>query len=463
MTYPLGEILLMAGRYYESGQLELADQLCQQVLQSHPGNIDAVHLQGLLALASGKLDCARDCLRQVVQTLPHLAEAHNNLGSVLLQMGDLDAAITAFQEALRLKPTFAEAIGNQGTALLRQGKTHEAQACFEQAVRVAPQFADAHHYLGIVRLLLGDFQGGWPEYEWRWRTRKFESWLLENRYDFREAPWPRWDGSSLSGRTVLLQTEQGLGDTFQFIRYARLVRERGGRVLVEAPPLLTSLLRTCPGVDRVIEKLHQPPKIEVHASLLSLPGLFGTTLETIPAAVPYLFADPALVARWRQELAPDRAFKVGIAWQGTPSHENDRYRSCPLDQFAVLARVPNVRLFGLQVGPGHEQLQSLNGLFAVTDLAERFNKSSFADAAAVIENLDLVMTVDTAIAHLAGALGRPVWLALAVCVDWRWLLEREDSPWYPSMRLFRQTRLGRWDDVFERMAGELQLRTAKAK
>ncbi len=287
-------------------------------------------------------------------------------------------------------------------------------------------------------------QPGWPEYEWRWRRQDASPPALTQ---------PLWDGSSLQGKSILLYPEQGLGDTLQFIRYAPLVKQTGATVIVQCQPPLLRLLATCAGIDRLLPEGADLPPFDVQAPLLSLPRILRTTLASIPANIPYLSADPDLRARWRQSLSGVADFKVGIAWQGNPGHKRDRQRSVPLAAFAPLAEAPGVRLVSLQKGPGHEQLTELAERLRVLDLTDELE--DFADTAALLSNLDLVITVDTAVAHLAGAMGIPVWVALPIVPDWRWLLERQDSPWYPTMRLFRQTAWGDWAGVFERLTGAL--------
>ena len=262
-----------------------------------------------------------------------------------------------------------------------------------------------------------------------------------------------WDGSSLGGRTILLRTEQGFGDTLQFIRYAPLVGQRRGRVIVACQRPLARLLARWPGFAAVVAEGDPLPEFDIYAPLLSLPGLLGTTLATVPVDVPYLAADPGRVAHWRHELGSVAGFWIGIAWQGSPRHRRDRFRSIPLSQFAPLADIEGVRLLGLQKGFGRDQLAALEGRFPITDLGDHLG--DFLETAAVLRSLDLVIADDTAVPHLAGALGVPVWVALPYSPDWRWLLEREDSPWYPTMRLFRQARSGDWEGVFRRIAGAL--------
>jgi hypothetical protein len=340
-----------------------------------------------------------------------------------------------------------------------QGRMQDALASLEQAIRLRPDYPEAHLAQASTLLTLGEFESGWREYEWRLRWKEFltpplprpaktESDPPDSGGQTPFLPTP-WDGSPLDGRAILIRAaEQGLGDTLQFVRYATLLRERGGRVIGEVQPALLSLLHTCPGVDAVFADGEECPPYDVYAYLLSVPGLVGTTLDTIPAQVPYISADPGLINRWQEELRGYAGFKIGICWQGNPKHKADRHRSVPLAQFAALGKLPGVQLFSLQVGDGQEQVMGSSGDFSLVDLGKRFDAASFADAAAVIQNMDLVITADTAVAHLAGALRAPVWVLLHTCPDWRWLLER--------MRLYRQSKLGHWEDVFERIMAEVR-------
>jgi hypothetical protein len=328
-------------------------------------------------------------------------------------------------------------------------------------LKLDPEFLSARWNRTLLSLLQGNFEQAWPEYERRWELPGTP------RRDFAE---PLWDGSPLAGRTILLYAEQGLGDTVQFIRYVPLVKQCGGKVVVECQPHLLRLLSNMPEIDRLIAHGSPLPAYDVRAPLLSLPGIFRTTLANVPATVPYLVADPALVEWWRQGLAKSDVlplpsvigpcFKVGIAWQGSVTYRYDRQRSIPLAYFSKLAEVPGIQLISLQKGPGTEQLAALGEGQRIVNLSRQLDEKSgaFMDTAAVMKNLDLVITSDTVVAHLAGALGVPVWVALALTPDWRWLLERDDSPWYPTMKLFRQTRFGDWAAVFERMAAELRTR-----
>jgi tetratricopeptide (TPR) repeat protein len=432
------------------GQLGRRDEAVaayREAVRLRPGYAEALNNLGLALTEAGEHGTAAVFLRQAARLRPDFAEAHNNLGLALAGLARHAEAEAAYAEALRLDPASVEAHTNLGSAYKDQGRLDEALASYELALWHRPDGATAHWNRALAWLQAGDFARGWPEYEWRWRRARAER---------RRFSGPAWDGGPLEGRTVLLWAEQGLGDTLQFVRYARLVRERGARVVLAAPGTLLPLLGSCPGVDQLVDEQAEAPPFDVQAPLLSLPGLLGTTLGTVPADVPYLAAEPARVARWRGRLAKLPGFRVGIALQGNPRHVGDRHRSVPLDCFAPLAGVPGVSLVSLQKGPGSEQVAALAGRWPVADLGDELDQgAAFVDTAAVVQGLDMVVTVDTAVAHLAGALGRPAWVALSAAADWRWLRGREDSPWYPTLRLFRQERPGEWGPVFARLAAAL--------
>jgi tetratricopeptide (TPR) repeat protein len=434
---------------HQRGKLDDAASHCREALRVRPDYPPAYVNLGSALLDQGKVDEAANCFRQALRRNPALSEAHNNLGTALTKHDNFDEAASCYREAIRHKPRYAEAHYNLGTVHQMTGHLDEALTCYEQALRSDSEFAMAHFNRALVWLLQGDWVKGWEEYEWRWAPHRSAKRHFEQ---------PPWDGAELDGRTILLYAEQGLGDTIQFMRYVPMVRERGGRVIVECQPALSRFLGGCDGFDQLLVQGSKLPHFDVQAPLLSLPRMFGTTLASIPASVPYCHADAQLVEHWRKILLDiGKAFKVGIAWQGTPSYRHDRLRSIPLAHFEPLARLPGVTLISLQKGPGTEQLQAIAGKFTVVDLGGNLDETAgaFMDTAAVMKNLDLVISSDTAVAHLAGALGIPVWTALQFVPDWRWLLEREDSPWYPTMRLFRQTRHGDWDGVFNRVAEEL--------
>ncbi len=437
----LGIALRMQGKHAE------AEAACREALRLKPDSPEGHNNLGLALLEQRKYEEAGASLRESLRLKPEFAQGYNNLGIVQWRLGSLEEAVASFSQSLRLRPGFPEAYNNLGNVLRDQGRFEEAIDCFEKAIQLKPDYADAHWNRSLLRLSLGDFERGWPEYEWRWQLKDFA------RRGFAQ---PQWDGAPLEGRSILLHSEQGLGDTLQFVRYAPLIQQRGGKIILECQGPLVRLLSGLPNIDKIVPKGQPLPPFDVHAPLLNLPTIFGTTLATVPAAVPYIQPDPKLVEAWQQELQALPGFKVGIAWQGSTQYRGDRWRSVPLARFAPIAAVPGVTLVSLQKGHGTEQLRDVP--FPVLDLAARLDEKAgpFMDTAAVMRGLDLVITSDTAIPHLAGALGVPVWVALPFVPDWRWLLGRDDSPWYPTMRLFRQKTAGDWEEAFGRMAAALR-------
>ena len=428
-------------------QGQAADALIhyREAIRLKPDYAEAQNNLGVVLQDRGELPEALEHYQQAVCLKPDYIEAHNNLGSVLQAQGQQDAALAHYRQALRLKPDYAEAHSNLGLLRQAQGRLQDALASLEEAIRLDPECVSAQWNRALIWLLLGDFSRGWPGYEWRWKHFRLPA---------QPFPQPRWDGSPLAGRTILLYWEQGLGDTLQFVRYASLVKERGGSVLVVCQPSLARLLETCPGVDMVIAEGMLLPHFDVQVPLLSLPEIFQSNLASIPAGIPYLAPPQHVHPELEAALAASPPIlRVGIVWAGNPEHKNDRNRSCLLAHFRPLTRVPDVALFSLQKGLRAVDLHDQTNEFAITDLSQFLG--DFGDTAAAIARLDLVVTVDTAVAHLAGALGKPVWLLLPFAPDWRWLLEREDSPWYPSMRLFRQTRSDDWIGVIARVGEAL--------
>ncbi len=464
----------------DQGKLAEAAQLLERAIEIRPQDFEAHNDLGILLGRQGKHEEATRCYeasirlrpnhpaaynnlgishasrgdraqaifnyRRALQLKPDYAEAHNNLAIVLTQEGQFDEAVASYRRALEFRATYPEAHSNLGIALTETGKTAEAIEQFDQALALRPDYSDAYMNRALTYLLEGDFERGWRDYEWRWKTKDFNP---------RNYPRPQWQGEPIQGQRILIHTEQGFGDTFQFIRYARLIKQRGATVLLQAAPPLLRLMRLLPYVDGVFPEGGEVPDFDVHLPLLSMPKVFGTTVTTVPAGEPYLYADPQLERRWRDELAYIQAFKVGITWQGNPRFRGDARRSIPLAYFAALAKVPGVRLISLQKGVGTEQIREVP--FSVTELGGQLDEASgpFMDTAAVLKNLDLVVAVDTSLNHLAGGLGVPTWLALPYAPDWRWMMHREDSPWYPTIRIFRQAEFDNWEPVFERMAQAL--------
>jgi tetratricopeptide (TPR) repeat protein len=430
------------------GKLDEAVACYRRALQLNPDYAEAHYNLGIAFKDQGKLDEAIACCRQALALKPDYAEAHNNLGTAFKDQGQLEEAIACYYRALTLRPDYVEAHSNLGNAFKDQGKLEEAIACYRRALEVKPDFAEAHLNRALTWLLAGDWQQGWPEYEWRWWASGMSP------RSFQE---PLWDGNPLTGEAILLHAEQGLGDTIQFIRYALLVKRLGAAVVVECQKALLPLLSTCAGIDHLVARGDAIPAFTAQAPLLSLPRIFQTSPDAIPAAVPYLFAAPARVESWRQRLRDLPGYKIGINWHGRPGHGSWRARNIPLQQFAPLAEIPGVRLISLQKGAGREEMAAAGGRLPLVDLGDEVDQAggAFMDTAAIMMNLDLVITSDTAVPNLAGALGVPVWVALPRVPDWRWLLDRSDSRWYPTMRLFRQKTSGDWAAVFEEIRAAL--------
>ncbi|HWY85370.1 MAG TPA: tetratricopeptide repeat-containing glycosyltransferase family protein [Gemmataceae bacterium] len=458
-------LFALAQQLHQEGDLQQAEGLYRQIIEADSSHAGAYLFLGLLTHKAGRHEDGIELIRHALALQPADPAFHYNLGFILAEEGRKEEAAECFRRAIALRPRYAKAHANLGLVLMGLLRLDEAAEHHEQALRLEPDVAVYRWNRSLLWLLQGDFARGWADYEYRW-----------GRPGMAERSWarPRWDGAPLCGRSVLLYAEQGYGDTIQFIRYASLVKERGGRVIFECQPPLVPLLREVPGVEHLVPAGYPLPDFVVQAPLLSVPGIIGTTLENIPAKVPYLRADASLTDYWRRELAPLDGLKIGIAWQGYPRFWADRERSIPLYFFETLARVPGVRLVSLQKGPGSEQLTSCAsalaapGRFPVLDFGDRLDASgAFLDTAAIMMSLDLIITSDTAIPHLAGALGVPVWTIVPFVPDWRWLLARTDSPWYPTMRLFRQCRAGDWAEVFERVAAELAClradRTSRSK
>jgi tetratricopeptide (TPR) repeat protein len=430
------------------GQGRYPDALAwaERAIELDPRQAEAHAAHSAVCIRLNRVEDALASSRQALQLNPRLPEAHLNQATAYLKLGQFDEVARICREVLRIKPDYIDVEYVLGMVALKENRLEDALGSFGRLLDKKPEDAQVHFNRAVTWLIQGNYEQGWAEYEWRWRWR-----------DFVVKPFtqPVWDGSPLDGKTILLHAEQGLGDTLQFIRYAPLVKKRGGTVIAACPQVLHDLLSRCAGIDQLVSQETFTGTAAEHAPLLSLPRILNTTLATIPAAVPYVFADPALVEQWRWELAALPGFKVGIAWQGSLKHQDDRFRSMPLECFAALARVQGIQLVSLQIGDGEADLGGVS--FPIVDFGNRLDKvgGAFVDTAAVMMSLDLVITADTATAHLAGALGVPVWVALRFAPDFRWLLERADSPWYPSARLFRQRRPGQWEDVFEQMAGEL--------
>ncbi len=398
-----------------------------------------------------RVDEALDPARRGAELQPEVAWAQIAYGNVLQVLARFDEAVDHYRKALAIEPGHFDAINNLGLTLLKMGRPHEALKTWDEAVRTYPDNANlrANRSLGI--LTLGDLARGFSEYESRFDSLAFRSTPQPTQ--------PRWRGEDVRGKTILLSSEQGLGDTIHFARYVPRIAETGARVVIACPPEIRDLLLTVKGVAEVRTRGDADPQFDYWVPMASLPFHFKTTLENVPADVPYVHVEPVRVESWRNRLAGEDIFNVGIVWAGSPLHQNDRSRSCHLEQFFPLARIDGVRLFPLQKGPAAQAVAGAPANLNLTSLGDELN--DFSDTAAVLGALDLLIAVDTSVVHLAGALGRPVWTLLAHGPDWRWMMEREDSPWYPTMRLFRQPKPHDWASVFEQLERELRAHVGK--
>jgi tetratricopeptide (TPR) repeat protein len=497
-------------RLHGAGRLQEAEEVYRQIIAANPGHADSLHMLGVIASQCGQPEAAVTCIERAIALKPSAALYHVNRASALLALGRLDAAENACQTALKFKRNCAEAYqvlghvlsdlgraeeavaaynealrhnadlpdlyNNLGLALRQAGRLEDAaeairlgirrapedvdalgnlagilkelarpadaEAQYRQALRLQPQNATLHVNLGIVLLLAGHLTEGWQEYEWRFRAGAAKLPPCER---------PQWNGEPLAGRTLLIRAEQGLGDTIQFCRHVPAVAD-GGTLIFEVQPGLRRLMSCLPGVTRPVTVGETLPPFDLYCPLLSLPRLLGN--RGLP--VPYLVAEPDRVTEWRDRLGAG-GFRVGIAWQGNPVSAAEQGRSVPLHHYLPLAQVPGVRLISLQKHHGLEQLDAVPAGLRIETLGEVFDEGpdAFVDTVALMQSLDLVITSDTSVAHLAGALGRPVWVALKRVPDWRWLLDGDQIAWYPTMRLFRQTERGDWEGVFARIAERL--------
>jgi len=434
---------------YELGRFDDAIDAYNELLARDPDFAEAHYNLGVIHQDRGRLDEAERAYREATHRRPDHLDALTNLGIIQYKQNRLEAAAAIHGDVLRKNPEFGKARVNLGAALLGLGKLDAAERVLDDA-DTANRMPEARWNLSLLQLARGDFTVGWEGYESRWATGS-------RSRDNRLVDRPAWTGEDGGGRVMLLHAEQGFGDTIQFCRYAPLVAARNWRVTLEAQPGLIELLAPAlaeAGVDARARDETIPPH-DAHCPLLSLPRAFRTTLDAIPADVPYLRVDGERVERARARLTGDPgSLKVGLVWSGNPSHSNDHNRSIRLERLRPLTEVSGVRLFSLQREPRPEDVEALRdpGL-GIADLGPELG--DFRDTAAFLSALDLLITVDTSVAHLSGALARPTWIALPLIPDWRWLLEREDSPWYPTARLFRQTARGDWDTVIGRIAIEL--------
>jgi tetratricopeptide (TPR) repeat protein len=418
-----------------------------------PKYIEALYNRGNALHVLGRNEEAVASYDRALALWPDNARALNNRGNALQHLGRDAEALADYEKAVTLDPGYARAFYNRGKALQNLHRYEEAMASYDKAIALEPNYASAHWNKSLLLLLRGEFAEGWRLYEWRWARDDFTS-------PKRGFTQPLWLGAeSLAGRTILLHAEQGFGDTIQFCRYAPLVAAKGAKVVLEVQRALHSLMASLRGVHQLVAAGALLPPFDCHTPLVSLPLAFGTTLDGIPSRVPYLKANGAAIERWSKALGPASRPRVGLAWSGSPTHRHDRSRSIPLAALAPLTRC-SVEIVSLQKEPRPTDGAILAGHREIRNLGPKLG--DFADTAALISTLDLVISVDTAVAHLAGALGKPVWVLVPYAPDWRWLLDREHSPWYPTARLFRQQTAGDWAGVVARVADALGALAASA-
>ncbi|HVT87531.1 MAG TPA: tetratricopeptide repeat-containing glycosyltransferase family protein [Tepidisphaeraceae bacterium] len=408
-----------------SGEKELAIESLQRAIKLQPNYPEAFNNLGNILQSQGELEQAIGFYEQALSLRPNFAEAHNNLGDALRKQRRLSEAISHLDNAVRLRPDFADAHNNLGVALRDAGQFEQAIASYQRSIALRPDWPSPHHNLALARLLLGDLETGWPEYEWRLRVPGLAG-------SHRKVDGRRWNGECLDGKTLYIHCEQGLGDTIQFVRYLPLVAERGAKIVLRSQPEWVRLLEQLPCISRIISDSDAEPAFDVHCPLLSLPLIFETRIDTIPSGIPYVKAGEESSSRWRKRTSGLVHQKIGLVWTGREGHYDDQNRSMKFDQFKPILQLPDLHFFSLQKGYAKPQGETTSIIDWTDDL------NDFADTAGLIQNLDLVITVDTAVAHLAGAMDKPVFVLLPFVPDWRWLLGRNDSPWYPTMRLFRQ-------------------------
>lgn len=431
--------------FQELGQLAEACACYEQVVRLRPAHAGAWNNLGVARRQLGQWQKAAESHRRAVLLEPGQADYQNNLANALRAGDQTGEAIQLLQEALQTHPKSAVLWHTLGNAWREAGRLAESQSAFNRALEIEPQLVESHWDLAFTLLLQGNFQRGWEEYEWRW---------LRKDHQARSFDAPTWQGEDLSNKRLLVYAEQGAGDTIQFARYLPLLVQRGARVILECPRPLVSLLQTVPGLEQVIARGEALPPVDRQCALLSLPRLFGTTLDSIPGDVPYLRSGnkgPFLPSP--AQMTNGRHLRVGLVWSGNPTHQNDARRSFSLEILRPLLANTEVTFYSLQPQTGGVAGNRQTADRDLVDLSALIG--DYADTAALINQLDLVISVDTSVAHLAGALGHAVWLLLPHAPDWRWLMQRSDCPWYPSMRLFRQPVAGDWSLVIRKVREQL--------
>jgi Tfp pilus assembly protein PilF len=472
LTFP--QAFNLAATHYRAGRHKDAREICDKVLAGAPNYADAVHLSSVLQMDGGNLEKAEDLARRAVELSPQSASFVNTLGVVLKKRKRFADAMSCFQRAVELEPKFAPVYTNIGLILAMEGdyeraeqahrrslandpnyvtamhnlanllqdagKLDEALIYFRQALERKPGDAEIHTHRALCMLMQGDFSRGWDEYEWRMQ--------MKSQLAKHSLKSPLWDGRGFESQTLLVYHEQGFGDVVQTARYLPMVKARGGRVVVACAPPIGKVMETVEGVDQVVTSDAAIPPHHFKVPVMALPRIFRQDIANIPAQIPYIKAPPVML------MGPEGTKRVGIVWAGSTTHDNDHRRSMPAPQLKPLLETPGVTFYSLQFGERFAELEQAGLADKVTRITDE-QMSDFHQTAGYIEQLDLLITVDTAVAHVAGALGKPVWTLLAFANDFRWLKGRSDTPWYPSMKLYRQSRPMEWGDVIKALCTDL--------
>lgn len=439
--------LLLGRAYRELARWGEAENVYARLSVHHAGNAELLVLLATCRLVQQKFAAAARVCTQALALQPDHPEAHFKAGVAYLHLWDLQAALHHLTRATALRPDSADAVLHLAIASQRAGLFAAADSAFQRALSLDPESPDVHWHYADFLLLIGDYRNGWEEFEWRWLNERFVS----QKWEFAQS---HWNGEDISGKTILLHPEQGFGDTLQFVRYVPLVVSLGARVLLGTPPELARLLSDYPGTEGVYLSPALLPQFDLHCPLMSLARIFKTDVDTIPATVPYLHVHESIAAPWKEFFTQYQStVNVGLIWSGNPGQEHNRHRACHLADLAPLFGHGNVTFFSLQKGAPAVELRDAGANAPIVDLSPRLD--DFAETAAVMQHLDLIISTDTGPVHLAGGLGRPTWLLLSAIPDWRWMMGREDSPWYPHFRLFRQARAGDWSDVVAKVSREL--------
>lgn len=446
------EFLQSAWKLHQNGGVAQAHQMYRQVVEQLPNHANAWCYLGIALHDLRRYREAIQAYEKAISINPKFPIAFNNMGNSLRYDFRPDEAENAFQKALKLDPNYLSAHKNRGTLHAWLGNYDLALESYAQAKKLSPEEAETHRNLGVIYLLKGDFERGWKEYRWRWKCPEAA------RYNYKQ---PKWQGEPLTGKTILLYAEQGLGDALHFIRFAAILKEQGARVVVHGPPALTALFQSFRGKDVYIpSSLPIDRTFDFHCSLLDVADVLAINDTNIPMAEGYLQPPEYLVHYWKRwfQTLPPAQLRVGLVWQGNREHMADLFRSFPLKTYSPLSQLDGIQFISLQQGYGSEQTPDWTGVrpFVVLPHGTDVSSGAFMDTAAILSQLDLVITSDTSMAHLAGALGRPAWVLLNKMPDWRWLLDRDTSPWYASLRLFRQTQQGDWASVVTEVEAALQ-------